>query len=236
MAEIISIQRLNEIVGLFMAATTSKQREAIRATLTPLELAAFQEYLRLTPKAQLPAPLQEEKKDQLREEITADIEELAQEGPEELKKLEEESRSWPTEARYLGQIPTIQAPPQQPPTIPAELIIERTPYPKWWKDSEVANISLEIPGDQIVIHGRAGRYVYISSITFTVSNETDITLVFGVQGASGAMSFGGSDEPRGITINMGNSPAPCGEGNFTISASGDSGSVEGFVVFYREST
>jgi hypothetical protein len=236
MVQVISTSRLNEIVDLFMHATTSEQREAIRKTLTPLELAGFKEYLRLIPKGQRPKPLKEEIKDQLREEVAADIAELEQEGPEELKKLEEESREWPTEARYLGQIPTIPAPPQQPPTIPAELIIERTPYPKWWKDSEVANISLGIPGDQIVIHGRAGRFVYISSITFTVSDETDITLIFGVQGASGAMSFGGSDEPRGITINMGNSPAPCGEGNFTISASGDSGTVEGFVVFYREPT
>jgi len=116
-----------------------------------------------------------------------------------------------------------------------ELLITRTNYPKWWKDSAVARISLSDAGSQTVIPARAGFRIYVASITFFVSGETNVTLTFGIFGQSGSMDFGGSDEPRGMTANMGDSPAPCGQGGFTITSDGSGTSVGGYVVYYIES-
>jgi len=134
------------------------------------------------------------------------------------------------------QAPELPSTPQTTqPTPPApELIIQRTNYPKWWKDLEVAKISLSDAGTQTVIPGRQGFRTFIASITFFVSDETNIVLTFGMFGLSGSMDFGGENEPRGITANMGDSPAPCGQGGFAITSDGSGTSVGGFVVYYSE--
>jgi len=180
---------------------------------------------------------QEEKADadQLRAEIAADIAELAQGDPEELRKLEEQSREWPSEARYLGRVAAAPAPPQKMPTIKPTLIIARTPYPKWWKDLQTAEISLDDAGTEIIILPNPNFYLYIATIVLTVDGETDITFHFGVFGASGAMDFGGDGEPKGIVIAMGNSPTSCGVGSFQITSSEAGVHVGGFVSYYRES-
>jgi len=75
--------------------------------------------------------------------------------------------------------------------------------------------------------------LYISTIVLTVSGECDITFSFGIAGSSGPMNFGGDDEPRGMVIAMGNSPAPCGGGSFMITASStEAVSIGGFVSYY----
>src|SRR3972149_4914715 len=49
----------------------------------------------------------------------------------------------------------------KPRQAPEELIITRTPYPKWWKDSLNAKIELTAPGSQTlaVISGHLSLYV-----------------------------------------------------------------------------
>jgi hypothetical protein len=130
---------------------------------------------------------------------------------------------------------TIPAPPQKQPTVKPTLIIARTPYPKWWKDLQTAEISLDNTGTEIIILPNPNYYLYIATIVLTVSGETDITFAFGVFGNSGAMDFGGDGEPRGIVIAMGNSPTSCGTGSFQITSSGAGIHVGGFVSYYRES-
>ena len=123
-------------------------------------------------------------------------------------------------------------PPPTKPTVKPELIIERTPYPKWWKDEGVAPINLQSPGSQMVISARSDYSLYIGAIVLTVTGETDIAFTFGQFGASGAISLGGSDEPRGIVIAMGNSPAPCGSGSFVVTSNGEDAYVGGFVTYF----
>lgn len=111
-------------------------------------------------------------------------------------------------------------PPPKPkePTVPPELIIERTPYPKWWRDSLNAKIDLVAPGSQIIatIHGKLR--LFVSAIIITVTGETVITFTFGNAGSSGPIYLGGTNQPMGIVIAMGNSPAPCADGSLSISA------------------
>ena len=125
-----------------------------------------------------------------------------------------------------------KAQPKQP-TVSQELIITRTKYPKWWNDEGVAAISLTSPGSQFVVSSRGDFSLYIATIVLTVSGECDIYFWFGTSGNSGLMNFGGPDEPRGMVIAMGNSPAPCGGGSFTITATSDDPVIiGGFVSYY----
>ena len=128
--------------------------------------------------------------------------------------------------------PPAPAPPPKGPVVKPELIIERTAYPKWWKDEGVAAINLAGAGSQFVVSARSDYTLYIGAIVLTVSGETNITFGFGVHGSSGSMDLGGSDEPRGIVIAMGNSPAPCGSGSFTVTSDGADAAVGGFVTYF----
>ncbi len=138
----------------------------------------------------------------------------------------------PPEPATKPKEPTTQGIPDQP-TVKPDLVIKRTHYPKWWNDEGVAKISLSSPGSQFVISARGDYSLFIGAIVISCNGECDITFTFGEAGSSGAMHFGGSDEPRGMVIAMGNSPAPCGSGSFTVTASGSApADVGGFVSFY----
>jgi hypothetical protein len=129
-----------------------------------------------------------------------------------------------------GEEPT----PPTPTPPPAEVIITRIPYPKWWKELHTAAINLSDAGDQWVIPGRAARVIFVATIVFTVTDETEIILYFGSTGKSGPMHFGGDGEPKGIVIAMGNSPAACGPEGFSIQSNGIGAAVGGFVTYYIE--
>lgn len=118
--------------------------------------------------------------------------------------------------------------------IPETPLPARLKYPKIWKDLRVAGISCPVGTSQTVIDTAPGCRSFITSITFTVDDEVDITLFFGNYGTSGPMDFGGSDEPRAIAQSFGDSPIPCGNGDFLISNDGPTGNIYGFVVYYQE--
>jgi hypothetical protein len=122
-------------------------------------------------------------------------------------------------------------PPPTPP--PTEIVITRIPYPKWWKDLNTAAISLSGSGSQQLIASHPGTRIYLATIVLTVSDETNIRFSFGTTGLSGSMDFGGSGEPKGIVIAMGNSPVACGTGPVVIYSDGPSAAVGGFVTYYQ---
>jgi hypothetical protein len=117
-------------------------------------------------------------------------------------------------------------------TTPPSLIITRTPFPKWWKELQTAPVELTDAGTQVVIPKSVGFTLVIATIVLTVSGETNLTFKFGIFGNAGAMNLGGTNEPRGIVIAMGGSPASCGEGEFTITSDGAAIAVGGFVTYY----
>jgi hypothetical protein len=120
------------------------------------------------------------------------------------------------------------------PTVKPELIISRTPYPKWWRDLKTAAISLSDAGTQTIVATPSRFVIYVATIVLTVSDETNISFGFGVFGSSGSLDLGGADEPRGIVIAMGDSPAPCGQSGLTITSDGAGVAVGGFVTYYLE--
>lgn len=169
----------------------------------------------------------------LREAITKPIPTAIPQMAPEIKKPEEEKKKEvaPAKPEEAPQ-PAVKAPPKQP-TVKPELIIKRTPYPKWWNDEGIAKIDLTSPGSQFVVTARADYSLYIATIVLTVSGECDIIFAFGQAGSSGTMHFGGENEPRGIVIAAGNSPTPCGSGSFMVTAtSSEAVSIGGFVSYY----
>ena len=137
-------------------------------------------------------------------------------------------------AAALAEVkPPTPTPPKQP-TIKPELIIARTPYPKWWKDAYAWDINIDTAGTHIVIPQTPGYRTYIATIVLTVGGEVNITFTFGSFPPSGTMDFGGENEPRGMVISTGNSPIPCGGGGFKITTSA-SVHVGGFITYFYES-
>jgi hypothetical protein len=156
--------------------------------------------------------------------------------PAEQKTLEGTLPKPPPKTPTPEKITPPPAPPPKQPTVKPELVIARTPYPKWWKDTYAWPITIITAGTHVVIPQTPGYKTYIATIVFTVSGETNITFEMGPFGQSGAMDFGGENEPRGIVMAMGESPMPCGEKGFKIITDGTDVRVAGFIVYYYEST
>lgn len=141
-----------------------------------------------------------------------------------------------TKPRQLQQaekesLPTteIKKPKRTPSPLPPHLA-----YPPTWRDLRVAGINLADAGAVQIASAVAGKRTFISFITFTVDGDTSIIIGFGTMGSSGPMDFGDTDEPRGIVMNFGDSPAPCGLGGCILSSDGSGVAVHGFAVYYQE--
>jgi len=156
--------------------------------------------------------------------------------PKEIEALRTQIKKEPTKPPTPKPTAPIPAPPQKQPEIKPTLIIERTPYPKWWKENLTAPINILGPATQVIVSGKADTRIWVATIALTVNGETEISFSFGTMGISGSMNFGGENQPMGMVIAMGNSPASCGTGGFSIYSSGDGISVGGFVTFFQEST
>jgi hypothetical protein len=98
------------------------------------------------------------------------------------------------------------------------LKITRIPYPRWWADSLNAKIDITAPDTKTLATVSGKLKLYAATIVMTVTGETQVTINFGKAGSSGPLYLGGEGQPMGIVIAMGESPAPCGQGNLTITA------------------
>lgn len=119
------------------------------------------------------------------------------------------------------------------PTVPPETVIPVKPYPKWWDKLNTAGITLTGPGTQNITPYRPLLETFISSIVLTVTAKTNISFRFGVFGSSGQMALGDTNQPMGMVINFGESPAPCGKDIFSVSSDGSDAVVGGIVVYYQ---
>ena len=149
-------------------------------------------------------------------------------------------KAWYEEASLalaLREAAIREAEKKKKPEVKPELIIKRTPYPKWWKDSLNATIDLTAPGSAILATVSGKLRLYVATIVITVTGETIITITFGNAGSSGPIYLGGESQPMGIVIAMGNSPAPCGSGPLTITATDPTDStpsIGGFATCFAE--
>jgi hypothetical protein len=174
-------------------------------------------------------------------EGTTDISEAKSLGltSQDIKNLEVATGIKPTKTPTSTEAKKPVVPPQKITRPAPDLLISRTPYPKWWKDALTARISLKAPGSQVLATVAGKLKLYVATIVITVTEETQITITFGTAGASGPLYLGGEGQPMGIVIAMGNSPAPCGSGNLSIAATDPGGvtpSIGGFATCFVEGT
>lgn len=157
---------------------------------------------------------------------------------ERSRMTEDEIFALEAETQGLKEVKKPAVPPQKVTRPAPDLLISRTPYPKWWNDLIVGSIDITGNGTQVVVGGKGGRGLYVATIVLVVSGETNISFGFGGSGASGSMYFGGGVQPGGIVISMSDSPAPCGSGGFSVSATGgdpaDPPHIGGFAVCFSE--
>lgn len=74
------------------------------------------------------------------------------------------------------------------------------------QDVKYARISENTAASNVIIAAVTGKRLCICNLTFTVADEINITLQTNGSPISGAMDFGGPDEPRGMVAHLGDYP------------------------------
>jgi len=85
-----------------------------------------------------------------------------------------------------------------------------------------------------IIAAVAGKQLCIVNLAFTVGGEINITLQSGANALSGAMDFGGTNEPRGFVSNHGDFPLKTNSGEAFNILMSLAVQVSGYVVYYEE--
>lgn len=97
-----------------------------------------------------------------------------------------------------------------------------------------ADISFATGAHNIIVAAVAGKKIKITNLMLTVAGEVNLTLESHETAISGAMDFGGTDEPRGMVCNFGDFPLETVVGEaFKILSVGDV-QVSGYVNYYTE--
>lgn len=97
-----------------------------------------------------------------------------------------------------------------------------------------AKIDFAGAGDQTIVAGQAGKNIKITSLVFTVGGETNLTLKDGGVAITGAMDFGGANEPRGMVDTQGFLPYELTIGESFVINSSLAVQVSGYVTGYIE--
>ncbi len=85
-----------------------------------------------------------------------------------------------------------------------------------------------------VIAAVSGKKVKITNLMLTVAGETNLTFKSNTTALSGALDFGGTDEPRGMVQHFGDSPLETAEGEaFNITSSG-AVQLSGYATYFTE--
>lgn len=95
-----------------------------------------------------------------------------------------------------------------------------------------AKIDIATAADHTIIAAVPSRKISISAIAFTVAGETNLTLKSGSTALSGAMDFGGTNEPRGLTHNLGEYPLQTAVGEAFVITNSIAVQVSGYVSYY----
>lgn len=131
-----------------------------------------------------------------------------------------------------------------PPTTPPLFVQPWEPGPITTTEGEIegeimadalnAKIDFATAATHEVIAAVATRKICITSMAFTVGGTTNLTLKSGSTAKSGAMDFGGTNEPRGLTHGLGEDQLEMAVGEaFNMTSSG-AVQVGGYVTYHLE--
>lgn len=97
-----------------------------------------------------------------------------------------------------------------------------------------AKIDIATAARHEIIAATEAQKIYVCTLTFTMSAENDLTLEDGTAALTGVMPFGGTNEPRGMTLNLYPFPLVMSTNsafNITLSMAAQ---VSGWVQYYKE--
>jgi hypothetical protein len=97
-----------------------------------------------------------------------------------------------------------------------------------------AKIDFATAATHSIIAAVAGKKHKIANIMFTVGGETNLTFKTGTTALTGALDFGGTDEPRGMAHNFGDHPLNCIAGDAFQITSNAAVQVSGYVTYFTE--
>jgi len=97
-----------------------------------------------------------------------------------------------------------------------------------------AKINIAAAEDATLVAAVADKKICLTAIALTVSGETNLTLKSGATAISGAMDFGGVNEPRGMTHNLGDCPLKTTAGEALVLNSSIAVQVSGYITYYLE--
>ena len=97
-----------------------------------------------------------------------------------------------------------------------------------------AAISFAAAANNCIVALVAGKKIKIVNIMLTVAGEINLTLRSGTTPLSGALDFGGTDEPRGMVHHFGNFPLETASGESFCILCSTAVQVSGYVTYFTE--
>lgn len=97
-----------------------------------------------------------------------------------------------------------------------------------------AKISFTAAADNTIVAAVTGKKIQVRSYAFTVAAEVNLTWKSGSTAISGAMDFGGTDEPRGISRYLGKYPIETVAGEALVLTNVGAGQVSGDLTYTEE--
>lgn len=97
-----------------------------------------------------------------------------------------------------------------------------------------AVINFAAAANNCVISPVTGKKIKIVNIMLTVAGEINLTLRSGTTGLSGALDFGGTDEPRGVVHHFGDAPLETASGEGFCILCSTAVQVSGYVTYFTE--
>jgi hypothetical protein len=97
-----------------------------------------------------------------------------------------------------------------------------------------AAIDISTAGNNTIVAADANYKIKVVTLTFTLSLENDIKLVHGSTDFSGAMPFGGTNEPKGMTMNFWPFPLETAVNEAFIMNLSTAAQVSGLVQYFKE--
>jgi len=100
--------------------------------------------------------------------------------------------------------------------------------------TQKAKIDFATAATHEIIAAVAGKKIKVVNLMLTVAGETNLTFKSATTAISGAMDFGGTDEPRGMVHHFGDHPLEMTEGEAFQITNSAAEQVSGYVTYFTE--
>jgi len=97
-----------------------------------------------------------------------------------------------------------------------------------------AVINVATAADHTIVAAVTGKKIALRALALTVAGDTNLTWKSGSTAISGAMDFGGTNEPRGISHGLGKYPLETTAGQALVLTNSAAVQVSGYITYTEE--